>query len=92
MYNPRSNFAIEVIDDMIFCIGGFNGVTTIYHVECFDERTNEWFEATDMNIFRSALSASVILGLPNIYDFIHQHRERLMEEKRQRLLVLQQQR
>lgn len=92
MYNPRSNFAIEVIDDMIFCIGGFNGVTTIYHVECFDEKTNEWFEATDMNIFRSALSSSVILGLPNIYDFIHQHRERLMEEKRQRLLVLQQQR
>jgi kelch-like protein 10 len=91
MYNPRSNFAIEVIDDMIFCIGGFNGVTTIYHVECFDERTNEWYEATDMNIYRSALSACVIMGLPNIYDYIHQHRERLMEEKRQRLLVLQQQ-
>lgn len=44
MYNPRSNFAIEVIDDMIFAIGGFNGVTTIYHVECYDERTNEWYE------------------------------------------------
>ncbi|CAG0884895.1 unnamed protein product [Cyprideis torosa] len=53
MYHPRSNFAIErflqlsrhfsqVIDDLIFAIGGFNGVTTIYHVECFDERTNEW--------------------------------------------------
>ncbi|KAL1498288.1 hypothetical protein ABEB36_009109 [Hypothenemus hampei] len=41
MYNPRSNFAIEVIDDMIFAIGGFNGVTTIYHVECYDEKTNE---------------------------------------------------
>ena len=22
MYNPRSNFAIEVIDDLLFCIGG----------------------------------------------------------------------
>lgn len=44
MYNPRSNFAIEVIDDMIFAIGGFNGVTTIYHVECYDERTNEWYD------------------------------------------------
>ena len=42
MYNPRSNFAIEVIDDMIFAIGGFNGVTTIVHVECYDEKTNEW--------------------------------------------------
>ena len=27
MYNPRSNFAIEVIDDMLFTIGGFNGVS-----------------------------------------------------------------
>lgn len=42
MYNPRSNFAIEVIDDMIFAIGGFNGVTTTYQVECYDEKTNEW--------------------------------------------------
>lgn len=52
MYNPRSNFAIEVIDDMIFAIGGFNGVTTIYHVECYDEKANDWYEATDMNIYR----------------------------------------
>ena len=42
MYNPRSNFAIEVIDDMVFAIGGLNGATAIKHVECYDERTNEW--------------------------------------------------
>ncbi|KAF3424065.1 hypothetical protein E2986_07162, partial [Frieseomelitta varia] len=88
MYNSRSNFAIEVIDDMIFAIGGFNGVTTIYHVECYDEKTNE-YEATDMNVYRSALSACVIMGLPNINDYIHKHRERLMEEKRQKLLALE---
>ncbi|XP_014616695.1 PREDICTED: kelch-like protein 10 [Polistes canadensis] len=89
MYNPRSNFAIEVIDDMIFAIGGYNGVTTIYQVECYDEKTNEWYEATDMNIYRSALSVCVIMGLPNVYDYIHKHRERLMEEKRQKLLALE---
>lgn len=55
MYNPRSNFAIEVIDDMIFAIGGFNGVTTIFHVECYDIKTNDWYEATDMNIYRYSL-------------------------------------
>ncbi|XP_026463308.1 kelch-like protein 10 [Ctenocephalides felis] len=87
MYHPRSNFAIEVIDDMIFVIGGFNGVTTIYHVECYEEKTNEWYEATDMSIFRSALSASVIMGLPNVRDYIHQNRERLMEERRQRMIA-----
>nr|XP_022918418.1 kelch-like protein 10 isoform X2 [Onthophagus taurus] len=92
MYNPRSNFAIEVIDDMIFVIGGFNGVTTIYHVECYDEKTNEWYEATDMNIYRSALSACVISGLPNVRDYIHKHREKLMEEKRQKMIALEAQR
>lgn len=45
-----------------------------------------------MNIYRSALSACVIVGLPNVYDFIHKHRERLMEEKRQKLLALEDQR
>ncbi|XP_056630797.1 kelch-like protein 10 [Diorhabda sublineata] len=92
MYNPRSNFAVEVVDDMIFAIGGFNGVTTIYHVECYDEKTNEWYEATDMNIYRSALSACVIDGLPNVQDYIHKHRDRLMEEKRQKLIALENQR
>ncbi|XP_043194053.1 kelch-like protein 10 [Amphibalanus amphitrite] len=89
MYNPRSNFAIEVIDDMIFAIGGFNGVTTIYHVECYDDKNSEWYEATDMNIYRSALSACVIIGPPNVSDYIHKHRDKLMEEKRQKLLALQ---
>jgi len=27
------------------------------------------------------------MGLPNVYDYIHKHRERLMEEKRQKLLA-----
>ena len=45
-----------------------------------------------MNIYRSALSACVIMGLPNVYDYIHKHRERLMEEKRQKLLLLENQR
>jgi len=88
MYTTRSNFAIEVIDDMVFAIGGFNGVATIHQVECYDDRTLEWYEATDMNVFRSALSASVVSDLPNLEDYIHQNRDMLMEEKRQRLLAM----
>lgn len=42
-----------------------------------------------MNVYRSALSACVIMGLPNVNDYIHKHRERLMEEKRQKLLALE---
>lgn len=85
MYYNGSN-SLQVMDDMIFVIGGFNGVSTIYHVECYDDRTNEWYEATDMNAFRSALAACVVLGLPNVNDYVHQNRRGLMEEKRQKLL------
>ncbi|XP_071454892.1 kelch-like protein 10 [Hetaerina americana] len=92
MYHPRSNFAIEVIDDLIFAIGGFNGFTTIDHVECFDEGANEWFEAADMNIIRSALSACVVTDLPNLLDYIHKNRDRLVEEKRLKLIAQERQR
>lgn len=41
-----------------------------------------------MNQNRSGLSACVIESLPNVRDYIHKHRERLMEEKRQKILAL----
>jgi hypothetical protein len=43
MYYRRSNFAAEVIDDEIFVIGGYDGWNNMSYVECFDEKTNEWF-------------------------------------------------
>lgn len=45
------------------------------------------YEATDMNIYRSALSACVLSGLPNLREYIYKHRDRLMEEKRLKLLA-----
>lgn len=45
-----------------------------------------------MNFFRSGLSACVIMGLPNVTDYIHKHRDKLMEEKRQKLIALENQR
>lgn len=50
------------------------------------------YEATDMNFFRSGCTACVIMGLPNVCDYIHKHRDRLMEEKRQKLIALESQR
>lgn len=38
-----------------------------------------------MSIVRSALTANVVYGLPNVRDYIHKNREKLMEERRQRL-------
>lgn len=34
---------LQVIDGMIFAMGGFNGVTTIYAVECYDPICDEWY-------------------------------------------------
>ncbi|CAF4954551.1 unnamed protein product, partial [Rotaria sp. Silwood1] len=52
-----------IIDDYFFVIGGFNGVTTVFNLECFDDLTQEWYDVADMNIFRSALSACILSGL-----------------------------
>lgn len=36
-----------------------------------------------MTLIRSALTANVVCGLPNVRDYIHKNRDRLMEERRQ---------
>ncbi|KTF89115.1 hypothetical protein cypCar_00040494 [Cyprinus carpio] len=61
-----------VIDDQLFAVGGFNGVSTTSDAECYDEKTNEWFDANEMAIFRSALSCCVISGLPNMAQYAAQ--------------------
>uniref|UniRef100_A0A8C9WW43 Kelch like family member 10 n=1 Tax=Sander lucioperca TaxID=283035 RepID=A0A8C9WW43_SANLU len=70
MLTPRSNFGIEVLDDQVFAVGGFNGYTTTYNVESYDATTDEWSEACDMEIFRSALSCCVVYALPNMADYV----------------------
>ncbi|XP_058301012.1 kelch-like protein 10 isoform X2 [Hylobates moloch] len=69
MFNPRSNFGIEVVDDLLFVVGGFNGFTTTFNVECYDEKTDEWYDAHDMNIYRSALSCCVVPELANVEEY-----------------------
>ena len=32
----------QVLDGMIFILGGFNGVTTIYNAECYNGSFDEW--------------------------------------------------
>lgn len=70
MFSPRSNFGIEVVDDLLFVVGGFNGFTTTFSVECYDENTNEWYDVQDMGIYRSALSCCVVPGLSNVVEYV----------------------
>ena len=43
MATPRSNFGIEVIDDKLMVVGGYNGQRTSADVEAYDDTTNEWY-------------------------------------------------
>lgn len=70
MLTPRSNFGIEVMDDHLFVVGGFNGFTTTHCVENYSSVEDEWNEFCDMDIFRSALSCCVVFGLPNMADYV----------------------
>ncbi|KZC09505.1 Kelch-like protein 10 [Dufourea novaeangliae] len=76
MLSPRSNFATVILDDMIFVVGGFNGSTTIAYAECYDADSNEWYDASPMNLNRSALSACVIAGLTNAREYSYQSKAR----------------
>ncbi len=53
---------------VLLCVSGTH---TVPHTECYDAVNNEWYDATDMNINRSALKACIIRDLPNITDFTH---------------------
>lgn len=58
---------------------------TISHCECYVPDNNEWVQATDMGIIRSALTSNRVRGLQNILDYIHLDRHNLAEDHRRRL-------
>ncbi|CAF3675269.1 unnamed protein product [Rotaria sp. Silwood1] len=62
--------------------GGFNGVTTIFNVECFDDLAEEWYDAADMNIFRSALSACILSGFDYVRNLITFARKQIIDEEK----------
>lgn len=46
-----------------------SGSSTVAYVECYDADYNEWYDASPMNLSRSALSACVIAGLANAREY-----------------------
>uniref|UniRef100_A0A8C4QAD2 Kelch-like protein 10 n=1 Tax=Eptatretus burgeri TaxID=7764 RepID=A0A8C4QAD2_EPTBU len=66
MLNPRSNFGLEVVDDVIVVAGGFNGYGTIRNVEGYDYKSRRWNNLMEMAVNRSALSCCVADDLPNV--------------------------
>ncbi|KAK2851195.1 hypothetical protein Q5P01_007471 [Channa striata] len=69
MVQRRSNFGIAVIDDRLFVVGGFNGLSTTAGVESYNIGADHWSYVPDMKISCSALSCCVVYGLTNIAEY-----------------------
>lgn len=85
MFSPRSNFGIELLEDLLYVPGGFNGFRTTFKAEYYDRKTNEWYGIHNMNIHRSALDCCVLLGLPNVRDYATSRDTFYREEARRAL-------
>ncbi|KDR23167.1 hypothetical protein L798_15446 [Zootermopsis nevadensis] len=75
-------FNAEVIDDRIFVISECYDKK----VACFDDKENQWNSLTNMNVHKLLMSTCVIKNLPNASDYAYKHRDKLMEEKRKKML------
>ncbi|KAK1793333.1 hypothetical protein P4O66_011718 [Electrophorus voltai] len=56
----------KVVDNLMFVVGGLNGFTTTYNMECYDKTTEAWYDAHDKGIFWCALSRCLLPGVPNV--------------------------
>ena len=68
MYNCRSNFGIEVVEDQLFVVGGEDGFGIMSAVECYDEETGMWCRVSGIEIARSGLSCCLVHGLQNMAE------------------------
>jgi kelch-like protein 10 len=74
MHNRRNNFAAVVLDGMIFVAGGAHFLQPTATVEYYDVDTDEWHEASSMNMNRDGLRACVLAGLPNAKEYFRASR------------------
>uniref|UniRef100_T1IMJ6 Kelch-like protein diablo n=1 Tax=Strigamia maritima TaxID=126957 RepID=T1IMJ6_STRMM len=54
---------------MLYTVCGPLGSTTIPFVESYDDASDDWYEVSNMNLNRSALSACVVRGLVNAREY-----------------------
>ncbi|XP_073988784.1 influenza virus NS1A-binding protein homolog [Rhodnius prolixus] len=48
----RSHTGVCAIDDLIYCIGGFNGQNVIKQCDCYDPSTDKWFSIAPLHTGR----------------------------------------
>ena len=62
MPTPRSRFAVAVVDDKIYCIGGWSANNETAVTEVYDPKTNTWEIKSSMHIARYDITANVVDG------------------------------
>jgi kelch-like protein 10 len=60
---PRSDASAVVYDGKIYIIGGFTGGEVLRSIEVYDPLRDEWSFGPTMNVPRSGLKVSSVLGL-----------------------------
>jgi hypothetical protein len=76
MSHARKRFGIAMIHDTILAVGRLYGNTRNDDaVECYDEKSNKWIAARNLNVCPIGLSACVIKDLPNVCDYIKYNKD-----------------
>ena len=62
MKSSRRGVGVEILDGLLYTVGGSDGVHALCLVECYDLRANCWKRVADMNEERSSVAAAVLNG------------------------------
>lgn len=68
MHHPRSHFGIEVVNDQLFVVGGYNGYHPTCSVERYDGEAGWWYRTSDFAESRSGLSCCVLHGFYSLAE------------------------
>ncbi|XP_054156356.1 kelch-like protein 10 [Oppia nitens] len=63
--SPRAYHGMQIINGLVYVIGGTDGINILKSVQCFDTITKRWYDRQDMNEKRCYVSTVVVDG--NIY-------------------------
>ena len=62
MPTPRSHFAVAVVNDKIYCIGGWSAKNETAVTEVYDPQANSWEIKASMHYARADITANVVDG------------------------------
>jgi kelch-like protein 10 len=65
LFRFRCYVSVVVLDDVVYAMGGYNGLFRLKSVERYNYKTNQWSLIGSMNVKRSDASATILNGNMN---------------------------